>query len=120
MKILSLIVLVLSFTFAAPATAADKDANYVVHGVRSCGGWINDRKKGGWPRLGNIFWITGYISAYNKQTPDVFDIMGSTDKENIYLWMDKYCQENPLSNLAEGMNVLIEELWPNRKRTEDD
>jgi len=47
------------------------------------------------------------------------NILGNTDKESVYLWIDKYCHENPLKNLAHGMAILTDELWPNRKRTAD-
>jgi len=120
MKTLSLIVLVLSFTITTPATAADKDNNYNVQGPISCGIWVKDRQKGGWEFASDVYWIGGYITAYNAQTPDVFDILNKTDMESVFLWMDKYCQENPLRKLAEGMESLTDELWPNRKRTKDD
>lgn len=120
MKRLSLIVLVLSFTFAAPVTALDKDGYYWHQGPVSCGDWVKDRKGDSWAQAVNIYWITGYITAYNNQTPDVYNILGSTDMESVFLWMDKYCQENPLSNLSSGMDILTEELWPNRKRTAGD
>jgi len=120
MKTLSLIVLVLSFTFTTPVIAADKDRYYWVQGAISCGDWVKDRKKGGWVLNDDTYWIAGYITAYNLLTPDVHNIMGNTDMDSIYLWMDKYCQENPLSNLAGGMEILTHELWPNRKRTKDD
>jgi len=120
MKTLSLIVLVLSFTFAAPATARDKDGMYWVQGTISCGHWVEHSKKGSWEEVADTNWIVGYITAYNRQTPDVFNIMGDTDKASVYLWMDKYCQENPLNNLVDGMELLTYKLWPNRKRTKDD
>jgi len=120
MKTLSLIVLVLSFAITTPATAKDKDGLYWILGARSCGEWVKDRKEGGWIETANMAWIVGYISAYNQQTPDVFNILGSTGLEGIYFWMDKYCQENPLDGVSYGMDVLVIELWPNRKRTADD
>jgi len=120
MKRLSLIVLVLSFTFAAPVTAADKDGLFSVQGNRSCGLWVKDRKESDWEDIADRSWIVGYITAYNSQTPDVFDILNKTDTQSVFLWMDKYCQENPLSSLVKGMEQLTIELWPNRKRTKDD
>ena len=86
----------------------------------SCGEWVKYRKEGGCINGMQQRWIGGYITAYNLQTFDVLDIMASTDPESVFLWMDKYCQENPLSSLAVGMRVLTKELWPNRKRTADD
>ncbi len=120
MKRLSLIVLVLSFAITTPVTAADKDELYSAQGNVSCGDWVKDRKKDGWVNITNINWIVGYITAYNSQMPDVYNILGSTDMESVYLWMDKYCQENPLGKLSYGMELLTHELWPNRKRTADD
>jgi len=120
MKTLSLIVLILSFTFATPATARDKDDMYWVQGAISCGEWVKFRKEDSWEATATKAWIAGYITAYNLHRPDVYNILGSTDLESVNLWMDKYCQENPLSHLAKGMRALTIELWANRKRTADD
>jgi len=120
MKTLSLIVLVLSFAITSPVIAADKDDRYLAQGSRSCGQWIEFRKEDGWQALVVEAWIAGYITAYNYQTPDVLNILGNTDITSVFLWTDKYCQENPLSRLHAGMDVLTKELWPNRKRTKDD
>jgi len=120
MKTLSLIVLVLSFAITTPVIAADKDSMYSTQGSKSCGEWVDARKEEDWRFASLTGWIAGYITAYNKQTPGVFSILKTTDMKSISLWMDKYCQENPLNNLADGMEVLTHELWPNRKQTKDD
>jgi len=120
MKQLSLIVLVLSFVFTTPVTAADKDDHYWYQGTITCGQWVKGRKKEGMAHLSSVFWIAGYITAYNLYKPDVYNILGSTDMESVLLWMDKYCHENPLSGMAVGMDLLTDELWPNRKQTKDD
>jgi len=121
MKRLSLIVLVLSFTFTLPTMAVDKEGQYISIDDYSCGQWVEDSKKeGGWGETVLRNWIKGFITAYNLQTPDVYNILGSTDMKSIYLWMNKYCHENPLGTLVAGMSKLTKELWPNRKRTKDD
>jgi len=111
--------LVLCFTFAAPVTA-DKNGVASIQGAASCGNWVKFRKEGSWEAIIYKAWIAGYISAFNTQTSDVYSILGSTDLESALLWMDKYCQENPLNDSADGMIVLTNELWPNRKRPEHD
>ncbi len=116
----SLIVLVLSFAITTPTKAEDKDGRYYVEGPITCGKWVEFRKEDSWEATTYRAWIAGYITAYNKQTPNVFHIMGSTDLESVELWMEKYCQENPLKDLSNGMRALTDELWPNRKRTADD
>jgi len=120
MKQLSLIVLVLSFAITTPVIAADKDGGFVSQGRPSCGEWINKGKDGSWGRTIYTAWVAGYITAYNIHKPDVYNILGSTDMESVLLWMDKYCRENPLNTSDDGMETLIDELWPNRKRTADD
>jgi len=120
MKTLSLIVLVLSFAFATPIIARDNYNDYLAQGDKSCGQWVNFRNEGGFELAYSFGWIAGYISAYNRQKLGVYNILGSTDIDSVLLWMDKYCRENPLSNLATGMDVLTNELWPNRKRTKND
>jgi len=114
MKTLSLIVFVLSFTFTTPIIAR-VNYDYTAQYDKSCGQWVNFRNEGGWEHAAVIGWIAGYISAYNKQTPGVYNILGSTGIDSVILWMDKYCRENPLSNLTTGMDVLTNELWPNRR-----
>jgi len=120
MKTLSLIVLVLSFAITTPAMAVDKDGTYEIQGNISCGVWAKDSGDAGWAFTVDHSWMAGYITAFNQQTPGVFSILNTIDMESVYLWMDKYCQENPLSNLVVGMEILTKELWPNRKRTQDD
>jgi len=120
MKTLSLIVLVLSFAITTPVMARDKNDEYSIRGPITCGVWVKDRQKDDWGHVSNALWIAGFFTAYNLQTPDVYDILGSTDLESALLWMDKYCQENPLSTLAGGMEFLTAELWPNRKRNKHD
>jgi hypothetical protein len=64
-----------------------------------------------------ITWMSGYITHYNFITPDTYDIVVNTDFQSIYLWLDNYCRDNPLDNLAYAMNALTAELYPNRTRT---
>lgn len=47
MKKLSLIVLVLSFTFAAPVMAYDAERAYSIQALISCGMWADGRKEVG-------------------------------------------------------------------------
>ncbi len=103
MKRLCLIVLVLSFTFTTPGMAMDNDDSYNIMGAISCGDWSKSRGGAEDMRRAVYYnWIFGYVTAFNRRTPDVYGILGSTDNESVYLWMDKYCHENPLNNLAGG------------------
>jgi len=120
MKTLSLIVLVLSFAITTPAIAATDNGAYSTFGASSCGDWVKARKENKWVTVVQQRWIGGYLSAFNKQTYGVYNILGKTDMESAYLWMDNYCQANPLSSVIVGMEALTDELWPNRERIKDD
>ena len=87
MKRLSLIVLVLSFAITTPVTATDKDGYYMTQSAISCGKYVEGRIIKGISHTSFLFWINGYITAYNKQTPDVYNILDSTDEGSVYLWM---------------------------------
>lgn len=120
MKTISLIIFVISITITIPVAASDKDGMYMSRGDISCSEWSDDRKNGGSSETTAKAWILGYISAYNAQTPDVYDITSGIDVDRISLSMDKFCRMFPLSHLSDGVQVFIESLWPNRQRTAND
>lgn len=80
-------------------------------GASSCGDWVEDRKQDSYhPKL---HWIQGFISAYNQyvyfgKNPN--GVFGSADHKAIAVWMDNYCQQNPLSSPHDGAVLLIREL----------
>lgn len=102
------------------AWASDKNGDYSVQGATSCGSYIEDRKNNEWAAVADLTWIAGYISAYNRMTPDTYDILGGTDLKGVSLWMENWCKANPLSNVSGGMAALTRELWPRRYRTAKD
>lgn len=103
-----------------PAMASDENGYYSAKGARSCGDWVMARKENNsWDAFSMKGWIAGYFTAFDMQTEGVYSILGSTGDESVYLWMDKYCQENPLKNMGVAMEQLTSELWPNRKTSKD-
>ncbi len=57
-------------------------------------------------------WLAGYLSGLNAAIgsggSDPLSQLGSFDQ--AALWMNNYCQANPLSNTQEGGNKLYREL----------
>jgi hypothetical protein len=82
-------------------------------GTRDCGEWIN-RKKNVYAELATEGWMAGYLSGLNvlhalngnKDNP----LSKITSADQIHLWMDNYCQKNPLSNVSDGGDALFIEL----------
>lgn len=98
-RILVIFLIVVSF----PASAS------TMFGPADCDKWIeansNIRKS----------WILGYMSGLNA----MFDILVSsspdhlnkiTSADEIFVWMDNYCTNNPLEKLSNGGKELLLEL----------
>jgi hypothetical protein len=80
-------------------------------GASSCGEWLEGRKQDSYQA--QLHWIQGFISAYNQyvyfgKNPN--GVFGSADHKSIAVWMDNYCQQNPLSSPHDGAVLLIKEL----------
>ena len=100
MKKLPYIILIICFSTATIAT--EKVATF---GMHDCGQWFSNK-------LTSSAWLLGYLSGLNSvvgtKNNDHLNKLNSSDQ--AYLWMDKYCQSNPLSNVQTGGNRLYEEL----------
>ena len=105
---------------AAPtARAADPEGAYWSQRPESCREFrrlqSSDERT---PGLMNIRgWVAGYVTAYNRQTPDTYDVLGVTDFEAAMRFIDGYCKAHPLDNLTTAMEALTEDLYPRRHRT---
>ncbi len=64
-------------------------------------------------------WVAGYITAYNRQTPDTVSLVGGFDLNSAMSWLQNYCRAHPLSNLSGAMEALTVELYPGRYRTRE-
>jgi len=115
-----LLVLVL-LCVALPAFGADANRNYKTIGARSCGAYIDERNRLDDTRTMVAIedWVAGWITAYNVQTPDTYDIMGSADLKSVMLWIEDWCKANPLKHLSNAMDSFAEEQYPSRKRKKE-
>jgi hypothetical protein len=114
MKKLLLLMLLLASTMA---WGADKSERYQTMGVRSCEIFVQAQREDSWAKITIEAWIAGYITAYNYQTPNTYNILANRELDSIMLWLDNWCRANPREDLAGGMVVLTEELYPDRHKT---
>ena len=81
-------------------------------GAGTCGEWVESRKTvNDWS--GTLHWIQGFISSYNYfsykgKNPDA--LYEGITHQSIAVWMDNYCQQHPLHNIATGAVGLVNEL----------
>jgi|LauGreDrversion4_2_1035121.scaffolds.fasta_scaffold2723015_1 hypothetical protein len=80
-------------------------------GVTDCGRWVTESKS---TRISAKTWLLGYLTGLgamhevNNRNDDPMKKINSSDQ--IFLWMDNYCQKNPLKDVADGGFQLFMEL----------
>lgn len=101
------------------AFAADAEGAYSSQRPASCRELVYElRSRDRTPVLINIRnWISGYITAYNRQTAETFDILGIADFEAAMHSVENFCKARPLENLAAAMEVVTEDLYKTRHQT---
>lgn len=82
-------------------------AQYTVYGPggKSCGNWLEDRKSFVW--VSGIMWMSGWLSAAGYYG---IAELKRTSSDAMALFVDKYCQENPASDLDDAAMALVKDL----------
>ena len=100
------IICLCAFAFSQAVLA---DARTVLQPIdNSCGSWVEARQKN---QKSIQLWYVGFISGINMKSEK--NHLAKIDAASAYLWMDKYCRENPLKNIVEGSSDLFFELRTN-------
>ena len=104
---------------AGPLLGADKQLAYWSQRPASCRDFLRvyraDERKPESEGVRN--WIAGYVSAFNRQTPDTYDIVGVSKFEQVLQSVERFCKENPLSDVAAAMEAVTTDLYPARHQT---
>lgn len=107
MKTIGIAFLGLIACLANPTQAASTFGN------PDCGQWLNEKS------IADKSWLLGYVSgisqmqALNKNGRDPLGQVNTSGQ--IYVWMDNYCQKNPLNKVHNGANELFIELMKRQK-----
>jgi len=114
MKLIMVLVLVL-LVMPTGSYGMDSNNQYVTRGIggHSCGEY-NQTRQNPSSRLSFWNWMSGYVTAYNRWTPDTYDIMSNRGLDSLRGWLDNYCKENPLESFEDAVGALISELHPKR------
>ena len=84
-----------------------------VFGGSDCGQWAN-RRDSAISKTAAELWLAGYMSGINSMYVTYSkraDALNKVDSlEQMVLWMDNYCNKNPLSNISIGGFELFREL----------
>ncbi len=69
-------------------------------GTTSCGYYL--QKKATQPfTVGYEAWTTGYLSAMAQQL-QIKDFLSGTDLDGAMVWIDNYCQQNPVESFYDA------------------
>jgi len=89
---------------------AQRAAQVAGQGWTPCGVYLEDRKTGDRVQSNYIaVWVRGYLSGYNTfATQPKLDTI--PEIETVWTYLDRYCRDNPLDRIANGVDSLIASL----------
>ena len=101
MKYLILIAVLLSF-------AVPVKAELTIRGALDCGTWLEARRAGLVRAEG---WLVGVLNGVTIGSGIEFWQAGDgmITNDQLFYWMDKYCRENPLNDVMDGVGKLFNE-----------
>ena len=104
MQVLVLIVLV--FTLTANEAAG---YNRLGAGTASCGIWSGFRREGSTSAraLSSEQWVLGFIDGIAEASGGALDPLSGVEAENVWEWIDTYCQANPQKTITEAGSAFI-------------
>jgi hypothetical protein len=77
-------------------------------GTSSCGMWLADRAT---PMHNfELSWVLGYLTASENYSASLQIPLRHTDANAAAGWVDKFCRENPLKDIADASFSLVVEL----------
>jgi hypothetical protein len=98
--------------------AADSEGRSAVYGERACWDYIVWFDTGNLAELDKLtHWIRGYVTAYNRQTPDTFSVLGGGNPGAAMAWLARWCRANPTAKVSQAMSAFVEDHHPRRYRT---
>ena len=88
-------------------------------GNLECGLWTQARQigdvNGVWWKTLILGWVQGYLTGYNHYGPGMFDVTKGVGADIVTGWVDDYCVQHPLNNIAGAAEALIIDLDKSRK-----
>ena len=95
--------------FSTVQIAAQEQA-VLGQGNVSCGTWLEDRSDGG-QVMARIAWVLGYITAFNQYgSKPEGDVSGGKSTEQMTVWIENHCKQNPADNVYRASAALVDEL----------
>ncbi len=108
-------------SFLSLAWSADKDGQFRQFGVPHCRALLEavtmlraSKDKVDYPHLIIWGWIAGYLTSYNMNVADTYDVIGHRDM--LQIEVEAYCRAHPKDDLVQFMRVRLKDWYPERQR----
>jgi len=62
-------------------------------GIDSCGKYLSEHAENELAGIAYLAWLQGYLTAFNHETPGVYNILEGTDIDGAIGWINNYCQQ---------------------------
>jgi hypothetical protein len=93
--------LILSALFVLAGVSHASSYHAIGMGLQSCGTWTAYRRNN--QALGSEQWLLGFLSGVGyKGEATGNDPMKGLDANAVWGWMDNWCRDHPLSDLADS------------------
>ena len=107
---------ILMLTFGLSAMAMDSAGKYAVWGVgsKACFTYSKDKKAGHGQKYRD--YEMGYLTAYNRITPETYNISGKMDLEAVDAWVGDFCKNKPMNSFEQAMTNFVHDHIKSRYR----
>ena len=101
--------LMLLFVLVQTSYARDAAGIYVSHGMGMCGKMISNSLSENMATSEKIY-LQGVVTGINRAILGRQDYFAGTDIESRYQFVLKYCKDNPLGYMWEGIEEMVKKL----------
>lgn len=102
---------VVTMAVLASGGTAHAQSTAIGDGAYACREWTSERKANSTRSKMTSTWILGFLSGVNA-TPasPPRDILSGVSIDELLSWVDKFCTENPSTNIGSAAAKLADEL----------
>jgi hypothetical protein len=92
--------------------SADDRSGITIYGPGTtvCHLYTSDQGGGGGPAYMEKIWVLGFMSAYNNYMVHNKPGLTSAETTTFFDWINTYCEDHPLDNLAVATAKLVEHI----------
>jgi hypothetical protein len=114
-------ILALTALAIARSEAADKNDRFSVRGLgtTTCSKYLEKRNLDSGESSEFVHWFTGFLTAYNWQEPDTYDIAPAAQYNSAGLlrFMDLYCGQSPKKRIIDAAIAFVNAIYEKRTKS---